>query len=35
VTFGYTARPIETYGPDALVSDFRQAYEPIAAALDF
>jgi phosphoglycolate phosphatase len=34
VTFGYTARPVETYGPDALVSDLGQAYEAIMAALD-
>ncbi len=34
VTFGYTALPIKTYRPDALVSDFGHAYEPIMAALD-
>jgi phosphoglycolate phosphatase len=34
VTFGYTAEPIESFGPDALVRNFSEAYEPIAAALD-
>jgi phosphoglycolate phosphatase len=34
VTFGYTALPIETYGPDALVQNFAQAYDPIMAALN-
>jgi phosphoglycolate phosphatase len=34
VTFGYTAEPIESFGPDALVRSFSEAYEPIAAALD-
>ena len=33
VTFGYTAEPIQTFKPDALVSDFAEAYEPIRAAL--
>ena len=34
VTFGYTAEPIEHFKPDALISDFAQAYELIAIALD-
>ena len=34
VTFGYTAEPIEVFKPDALVSDFAEAFEPIMAALD-
>ncbi|MGE0008929.1 MAG: phosphoglycolate phosphatase [Parvibaculaceae bacterium] len=33
VTFGYTAEPIEHFGPDALVSRYAEAYEPIVAAL--
>jgi len=34
VTFGYTAVPIETFKPDALVNHFCEAYEPIMAALE-
>lgn len=34
VTFGYTAEPIESFKPDALVSDFSQAYQPIMAVLE-
>jgi phosphoglycolate phosphatase len=34
VTFGYTAEPIASFEPDALVSHFSEAYEPIRAALD-
>lgn len=34
VTFGYTAEPIATFKPDALVSHFSEAYEPIEALLD-
>ena len=34
VTFGYTAIPIETYKPDALVGHFGEAFEPIMAALN-
>jgi phosphoglycolate phosphatase len=34
VTFGYTAEPIECFKPDALVSDFSQAYQPIMAVLE-
>ncbi|MGE3872711.1 MAG: phosphoglycolate phosphatase [Parvibaculaceae bacterium] len=33
VTFGYTAEPIERFGPDALVSHFSEAYEPIETLL--
>jgi phosphoglycolate phosphatase len=33
VTFGYTADPIASFAPDALISDFAEAYGPIAAAL--
>lgn len=34
VTFGYTADPIASFAPDALISDFAEAYGPIAAALN-
>jgi phosphoglycolate phosphatase len=34
VTFGYTPLPIETYKPDALVSHYGEAFEPIMAALN-
>src|SRR5262249_20675387 len=34
VTFGYTAEPIERFRPDALVSHFSEAYEPIVAMLN-
>lgn len=34
VTFGYTPTPIEEFKPDALISDFGDAFEPILAALD-
>jgi phosphoglycolate phosphatase len=34
VTFGYTAEPIETYKPDALVSHYSEAYEAIEALLN-
>jgi phosphoglycolate phosphatase len=33
VTFGYTAEPIESFKPDALVSHFSEAYGPIEALL--
>ncbi|WP_119272656.1 phosphoglycolate phosphatase [Taklimakanibacter deserti] len=33
VTFGYTALPIQSFKPDALISHFSEAYEPIRAAL--
>jgi len=33
VTFGYTAEPIQSFKPDALISHFSNAYEPIRAAL--
>jgi phosphoglycolate phosphatase len=33
VTFGYTPEPIESFRPDALVSNFSEAYEPIEALL--
>lgn len=33
VTFGYTAEPIETFKPDALVSHYSEAYGPIMAML--
>jgi phosphoglycolate phosphatase len=33
VTFGYTAEPIESFGPDALVSHYSEAYGPIEALL--
>ena len=33
VTFGYTPRPIEEFNPDALISHFDDAYDPIMAAL--
>jgi phosphoglycolate phosphatase len=34
VTFGYTAAPIESFKPDALIRHFSQAYETIRVALD-
>jgi phosphoglycolate phosphatase len=34
VTFGYTAEPIASFKPDALVNNFSEAYEPIVAVLD-
>jgi len=34
VTFGYTARPIEEFKPDALVSQFGEAFDPIMAMLE-
>jgi phosphoglycolate phosphatase len=34
VTFGYTAEPIQSFKPDALVSHFSKAYEPIRALLN-
>jgi phosphoglycolate phosphatase len=33
VTFGYTAEPIESFRPDALVNHFSEAYAPIEALL--
>jgi phosphoglycolate phosphatase len=34
VTFGYTAKPIETFGPDALIRHFSEGYGAIGALLD-
>jgi phosphoglycolate phosphatase len=34
VTFGYTARPIEEFKPDALISQFEEAFDPIMAMLN-
>jgi phosphoglycolate phosphatase len=34
VTFGYTAEPIQSFKPNALVEHLSEAYEPIMAALN-
>ena len=34
VTFGYTARPVAEFKPDALIGQFNDAFEPIMAMLD-